>query len=114
MARRRRSGPRGLVLLALAVAVAGVPAGCRGEGDAHLGRSPGSGTAPDGWTAIAPAPFGGRASALVVPPCPGHAAYQVVARAGERLVMWGGVPEMTSGDPTADGLVWSPPAPDQA
>lgn len=53
------------------------------------------------------------AAALVVPPCPGHAAFPVVAWAGERLVVWGGVPEMTSDDPTADGLVWTPPAPDQ-
>ncbi|XBB66927.1 hypothetical protein ABFU82_22885 [Nocardioides sp. WV_118_6] len=49
--------------------------------------------------------------ALEVPRCPGHAAYQVVAWAGERLILWGGLPAQDSSEPVNDGLVWVPRRP---
>ncbi|MFD0806427.1 hypothetical protein ACFQ0K_10055 [Nocardioides caeni] len=51
------------------------------------------------------------ADALEVPSCPGHEYYHLVAWAGDRLILWGGVPSVTSSEPTGDGLVWVPRQP---
>lgn len=51
------------------------------------------------------------ADALAVPPCPDHAAYALVAWAGNRLILWGGLPSPDSSEPGNAGVAWVPRAP---